>query len=97
MAIATYTVVVCSTGGAKAAEVVPAGVSRPTCPTENLSFQTITIEDSAAAYNEQAQLALIGVNAPDIAAAFAVGFGIYVAFWALGFAAEAALRAIKMA
>lgn len=43
------------------------------------------------------QLAVIGINPEDIALSLAFGMGLYVAFWALGFAVTAAIKAIRMA
>jgi len=41
------------------------------------------------------QLALIGVDPETVMSAFLWGFGAYAFFWGLGFAARAAVKAIR--
>lgn len=43
------------------------------------------------------QLALIGVNGPDVLMAFAWGFGLVTTCWFLGFVTRIAIDAIKQA
>lgn len=44
-----------------------------------------------------ADLAVLGIDAPTVLYVWSWGFGVILFFWSIGFAAGAAIRAIRMA
>lgn len=84
-------------GTAGVVQEFPSNVDHPTCTRGYGEWVRVEIYDPTA-YSPQAiadQLEIIGVNSTSVTYAFAWGFGLYIAFWSLGFAAELALKAIK--
>lgn len=92
--MALYWGYTCNDGRGEATVVM--GTSRyPTCAQGQGSWIQMEIPATTDTCCTVEQYAAIGINAEDVFYAFSWGFGAVLLFWSLGYAAAAAIEAIK--